>query len=192
VSAFDPWTATLEDAERELDAWASPGGAVYRCARAQYIAARRDWYEDHPVDGVATCVRNDLVAPDWLARAFLRLYDKVLNCHVRTWDEAFGPAHYAKGHLSTLRHRRTYGRALQMMFSGPNRWTGEKLPRTDAGCKEAARVLGLTPKQVKTLLHKTRTNTRGHKAYGKLPATQAVLTHAHDPFRLAGRGPKSR
>lgn len=155
---------------------------MLRWGEAQGILSKREWYEAHPLDGIAACVRADLVAPDWLARPFLRQYSKVLNCDAATWDEAFGPAHYVKGHLATLKRRRMFGMQIQMMFTGP-----EKLPRTEAGYQQAAARTGLTPKQVKDMLPKTRNNVRGHKPYGWKATSSG---NANDPFKLA-RKPKS-
>lgn len=117
--------------------------------------------------------------PDWLASAFLRRYDAVLNCRIGTWDEAFGAAQPRGKHLSTLRLHRMFGARVQRLFDGPNR-----LPRTLAGRQEAARQLGITEKQVRTLLPKTRTNVRGHKPYRE--AVQPAVG-ANDPFALARR-----
>lgn len=95
MSDFDPWTATLEDALSQPDAHAMHG-PVLRWGAAQGILQRRDYFEKQPLEGVSNCVRAGLIAPDWLAIPFIRQYDKVLNCRVGTWDEAFGNA-FPKG-----------------------------------------------------------------------------------------------
>jgi hypothetical protein len=51
------------------------------------------------------CANHDLVMPEWVSRAFIRGYDKVLTCRAGSWDEAFG-APYPKGfHLVGTRKR---------------------------------------------------------------------------------------
>ena len=101
---FNPFTATLDDARALLD---EPDGArlVGAIVGAQTLLANRAFYERHPIDGMAVCARNDLVAPDWLAKAFLRGFDAVLNCRVGSWDEAFGEPYPGK-QLAQLRRRR--------------------------------------------------------------------------------------
>ena len=176
MTTFDPFTSTLEEAQAQPDAYALRG-PVLRWGAALEITAHRVRLEQHPIEGVARCVRAGLVAPDWLAAAFMRQYDMALNCRAGTWDEAFGPAQPRGVHLSTLRLRRLYRLRLQRMFDGPDR-----LPRTLAGRQEAARRLGITEKQVRTLLPMTRSNARGHKPY---TAVAAPAFRANDPFSLA-------
>ena len=104
---FDPFVATLAEAMAQSDAYDSPAGAVARVVGAQQLLARRDFYERQPLDGMAICARAGLVAPDWLARSYLKAFRKVVNCEVGSWDEAFG-APYPKGvQLAALRRRRT-------------------------------------------------------------------------------------
>jgi hypothetical protein len=92
MSGFDPFTATMEDAQAHPDAYAVRG-AIWRVCGAQMLMARRNHYEAHPLDGIAVCVTHDLLAPDWLARSFLAAKLKVTWFKARNWDEAFGPAH---------------------------------------------------------------------------------------------------
>lgn len=180
---FDPFVATLEEVLALRDS-SDPDGLVLLWGAAQSILRDKADLEKHPIDGVARCVRAGLIAPDWLAFAFLRQYGKVLNCQVATWDEAFGPAKPVGVHLSTLRLRRKYAIQIHRLFDAP--W-GANLPRTDTGRREAARQLGLTEKQVRTLLPKIRTNARGHKPYGRR-ATNNLS--ANDPFSLVREIPK--
>ena len=51
------------------------------------------------------CAQRDLKMPQWASRAFIRGYDKVLNCRTGSWDEAFGEPYPGK-HLARLRQRR--------------------------------------------------------------------------------------
>ena len=188
MTVFDPFTATLTEAQAQPDADVIPLGAVLKWGSAHVINGRKDYYLKHPIDGVASCVRHGLIAPDWLAVAFIRQYDKVLNCRVATWDDAFGPAHPTGKHLSTLKLKRMYGLQLMQLFTD-NEFNGRKrLPRTLEGREEAARILGISEKQVRLLLPKTRTNTPGHKPY-VIRSTNAAM--ANDPFsRSSQKVPK--
>lgn len=89
IAKFDPFEATLEEAERQPDAHAARG-AVMQWAGAVELVGRRGFYELNPLDGIAVCAMHDLVAPDWLARAYLRRYFAVRNCMIASWDDAFG------------------------------------------------------------------------------------------------------
>jgi hypothetical protein len=181
MTTFDPWTATLEEAEKQPNALETRG-PFHQCAMAQVILSAREEFERCPIDGIAQCVRASLVVPDWLAKAFLRQYDKVLNCHVATWDEAFGPAFASGKHLSTRRLYRQYGFRVLKLFTN-DEFRGEKaLPRTLAGRQKAAEILGISEKQVRTLMPKTRSNVKGHKPYS---FRQQNNIQANDPFSLA-------
>jgi hypothetical protein len=180
---FDPFTATFEEAQAQPDAHAIDG-PVLRWGAAQRIAENRARYEQYPIEGVASCVRFGLVAPDWLAWAFLRQYDSVLNCRVATWDDAFGPAFLPGKHLSTFRLHRAYGIQIQSLFTNDDHRGRKALPRTLEGRTQAARILGITEKQVRTLLPKTRINVKGHKPYGR--ASLSTIK-ANDPFSIAAK-----
>lgn len=187
MEPFDPFTATLAEAKAQPNPYAMRG-PIHRQVVAQRIIDKKLHFEAHPLDGIAVCIRHDLVAPNWLAMAFIRQYDKVLNCEVDTWDEAFGSAHMSSGrHLSTLRLERKYGFSLSELFTDQD--NQDKLPRTTDGYKQAAVRLGITEKQVRTLLPKTRTNQRGHKPYTK---SSSAAGSASDPFSIAStKGPKN-
>lgn len=179
---FDPFTATFEEAAAQPDAYRvrDGGGAVWGWMGAQILLAGREFYEGSPLDGMAVCAVYDLAAPDWLAKAYLRCFRDVRWARVARWSDAFGPErrrHRPGQHLSTLRLQYFFGPRVAKLFTGP-----AKLPRTLAGRQEAARLLGITEKQVRALLPRTRTNVRGHKPYAApLPA---AAHPAHDPFRL--------
>lgn len=179
---FDPFISTLEEAKAQPDAWAEHG-AVLRWGAAQQINSDREELEKSPIDGVARCVRAGLVAPDWLARAFLRQYGQVLHCKVASWDEAFGPPFPPGKHLSTYRLERRFGGRVNELFTDDEFRGRKALPRTPEGRKKAAALLGLSEKQVRTLLPKIRKHTRGHKPYSN-PVATSVL-RANDPFSLA-------
>lgn len=187
MEAFDPFTATMEEALAQPNADA-PHGPVLRWGAAQNILQRQDYFKKHPLEGISSCVRAGLIAPDWLATPFIRQYDSVLNCRVGTWDEAFGPANQTRQHLSTLRLRRLYGIQLARLFKDDDFRGIKGLPRTLEGRQEAAKRLGSTEKQVRTLLPKTRKNVKGHKPYRW--KSQATVS-ANDPFSLGRKVPKN-
>ena len=114
---FDPWTASLEEAQEEekrvsAECTSGPCSPVMQWAAASQISEWKQAVING--DGFAVlgcirgCVTHGLVAPDWLAYAFNRKYDAVLNCRAGSWDDpkSFGPP-YPKGkHLSRMRQDR--------------------------------------------------------------------------------------
>lgn len=116
MTPFDPFTATLDVALARPDAYATRG-AVWQWGGAQLLLGRREFYERHPLDGMAVCALHDLVAPDWLARAFLRGFYAVTNCRARTWDEAFGPAFPKGTNLASKRRARINRGKAALAFS---------------------------------------------------------------------------
>jgi hypothetical protein len=173
---FDPWTSSLRDAEAHPRA-RGINGAVVQCVAAQMILEQRAQFEVRPIDGIAKCAKAGLAPPRWLAAAFLRQYDKVQNCTVGTWEEAFGQAHpETKKNIAGLRLRKQYAAKVHHLFNYEHR-----LPRTLEGRHEAARLLGITEKQVRALLPKTRANVKGHK-----PMRPELFRgfSAHNPFSL--------
>ena len=174
MRVFDPFVDTFEQAQQAQADACEIRDPIQRWVAAQWIIAKRAELEKSPIDGVAHCVRCGLVAPDWLAEAFTRQYALFSEGSVGTWDKALGNTNRDTGkNLSTLRLRRLYGLRVQMMFFGPN-----ALKRTPAGHATAAKILEITEKQVRTLLEKKRSNSRGHKPY------RATPNNANDPFGL--------
>ncbi len=108
---FDPWTASLEEAQQQPNAY-EPQGSVQQCVYANELTAKRD--EIITGDGfsvlqaVAKCAVAGLALPDWLARAFLARYRSVQGGQVGSWDDekSFGKP-YPKGtQMSAIRRRR--------------------------------------------------------------------------------------
>lgn len=56
--------------------------------------------------GVRICANHDLIMPEWLSRAFIKQYDKVLTVQVGSWDDAFGRPLPKGKHLTATRKRR--------------------------------------------------------------------------------------
>ena len=182
---FDPFTATLEEAEAQPND-KKINAPPHQWRIAQEINKNREYFEKNPLDGVAECVSCGLIAPDWLAVAFGRQYRKVAHYEVSSWDEAFGKPLPPGKHLSSLRLSLLYKWALDQMFDPThfNPPSNEKLPRTLVGRQRAAKRLGITEKQVRTILGTSRKNTKGHKAY-----TQRTIPtiKANDPFSIAAK-----
>lgn len=113
---FDPWTATLEEAQRQPNAY-ELRGAVIQCVAAHELTASKDRIVAGDGDGfgvlqaVAKCAVADLVMPDWLAKAFLKRFRAVQQCKVDSWDakESFGRP-YPKGTQISALHRKQNNR----------------------------------------------------------------------------------
>ena len=112
MSTFDPWTATIEEAiaAQELDT-ESPSYAqpIFQWQAVQWVNAERHGVEvgkpGAVLDAISYCAWHDLKMPDWLAKAFLKQYRAARHYQVRTWDEAFGPAHPGKINLRFAQRR---------------------------------------------------------------------------------------
>jgi hypothetical protein len=108
------------------------------------------------------CANFDLAMPDWLAQEFIQRYDHVLNCDVKSWDEAFGRPYEKGAHLNALRKRRrlrfaVYNAVVEITKANPEQPIDEGLFGT-VGAKlhigktmaaelyyEAKRMLMFTP-----------------------------------------------
>lgn len=102
---FDPFKGTLEEAQACPDAYETRG-AVDRWWGATLLTADRAFYESHPLDGMAVCAVHDLIAPDWLARAFLRCFRSATLGNATSWDVAFGPPFEKGRKVSLLKRKR--------------------------------------------------------------------------------------
>lgn len=67
---------------------------------------------------IRVCANHDLPLPEWVSRAYIRAFDRVLNYHSKSWDEVFGNPVPKGVHLSALRKRR------KLMFGVFNRVHG--------------------------------------------------------------------
>jgi hypothetical protein len=115
VTVRKAWTARQAWAaqERFLAAgggFADPTGPFSQWAALHRLddleAAYRAGDEGALLAAVRDCACHQLVMPDWLVRAFVGRYDKVLTCRVGSWDDAFGRP-FPKGRsLAAARKRR--------------------------------------------------------------------------------------
>lgn len=115
---FDPWTATEDEARAatggdtiEVGEYKLINPAMSRWYAARYIGSiLRPRIENEGdtlaiLEAMAECAENGLVAPDWLAKAFIEPIHKVLDYKVGSIDEAFG--HPFKGkRVADLRRQR--------------------------------------------------------------------------------------
>ena len=58
------------------------------------------------MDAIRVCARRAIVMPEWVQDAYIDAHDKVLNCRVSSWDEAFGAPMRKGAHLAAERKRR--------------------------------------------------------------------------------------
>lgn len=109
-SAFDPWTASVEDSlQLEFDL-EDPRSHLWQFMTATQLKGRRSEIEEGSgldvLGAVALCALHGLVLPDWIAKPFLERFRAVEQMQVGSWDaaEAFGPPHRGR-HVEQLRLR---------------------------------------------------------------------------------------
>lgn len=114
--AFDPQTASLEEAQAAHDENAGPVGALYQWDAVQELnnyekKAQRDGFD--VLAAVALCALRSLVMPDWLVRDFLQRYRAVQQLRAGSWDdpESFGRP-YPKGAQIGATRRRRHNRLI--------------------------------------------------------------------------------
>ncbi|MCB1659969.1 MAG: hypothetical protein KDI39_17255 [Pseudomonadales bacterium] len=112
--AFDPWTATFEQALEASKIYAvdSPDNPIYQYCAVQEINAMRGAIEAGDGFAVLACIRKvvtrGLIAPTWLALAFNKRYDSVLWCKAKSWDDpkSFGRPYPPNFRLAAARKAR--------------------------------------------------------------------------------------
>ena len=123
MTALNEWT--LQEAQAATDAAlaadpprasADPTLPLFQWAALQDIEASRAVIERGDgfalLGAVRKCANHDLAMPEWLAKQFIRRYDRVLNCRAEIWDEVFGKP-YPKGtDINAMRKRRELGFAV--------------------------------------------------------------------------------
>lgn len=176
MKTFDPFTVTCEDLRRQFGSDLQSRAELFQWGAAQSIIEQRARYEASPIDGIAACVEGGLVAPAWLASAFLRQYRKVTGFEVSTWDQAFGRAKPKGAHLHVLKLKRlVWAAALSY-------------PEAEPDLKAMAAQFGVTQKQVaKHLPAPKRRNSRGHRPYRTAVSTNPLPS---DPFGRTDEAPK--
>lgn len=112
----------IEEAMAETDAAlaadptrsiADPTLPIYRLNAAYELAKEEKRFaagdRNALLGAIRICANHDLVMPEWLARAFIRSYDKVLRHDVGSWDDAFGRPLPKGKHLNAARKKRNKG-----------------------------------------------------------------------------------
>lgn len=179
--AFDPWPF--------VDGSTSAEHSQLTDLQRLQIGFAADLEVHRPVTGfevlqaIVACAGNDIPVPGWLAIEMQRRLQAVAQYRVGSLDdpEAFGPVPLrSQGeHLNTARLRNRWAFILESAFAPYG-----KLPRTKSGYEKAASILTgneLSPKQVESLLPKTRENEPAHQHNDAQRLTGAP---AHDPFAL--------
>jgi hypothetical protein len=171
---FDPWAATLDEWLAHFDGDTRAEETFDQFGRAVAIAKApadpKDWSGRDVLQAVANCAHFGLAMPTWLASQYLRRFRWVVAARAPSWDHprVFGEAFPGIGRprptgvqLFVLRQKMSAVPALERFFSTGN------AKRNPAGYAAAANELGLTVKQVRTWLPKTRRNMRGSRANPK-------------------------
>jgi len=126
AAVFNPWAATFDDAmaanEASTLSFGDPTRPLYQWDGAQCVETMRAGAQVNGFDVLACvriCANHDLVMPEWLAFAFIRRYDAVLNCRALSWDDpaAFGKPYPEGKHLSALRKARVNRSAVWNMVN---------------------------------------------------------------------------
>jgi hypothetical protein len=118
MKTFDPWTASWEEASQEQERHAEGEGPVFQWQACRDIESMKPEIDSGSGFAVLACIRkivtHGLVAPAWLANAFNRRYDSVLNCRVRSWDDpkAFGVPYPKNAKLPAMKTRRGQGLSI--------------------------------------------------------------------------------
>jgi hypothetical protein len=101
------------------------------------------------------CAGHGLQMPAWASRAFIDGYDQVLNCHVGSWDEAFGRP-YPKGkQLGRMREARRKRPAVYLMICSI-RSREPRTPIDDALFERVGSRLGLGKTRTGELYYEAR------------------------------------
>ncbi len=191
---FDPWSATFEEAQAAHGQFApleGPARPIYQWSAAHEITAMRAEAESSGF-AVLACVRNcanhDLTMPLWLAHAFIRRYDSVLNCRADSWDDpaAFGKPYPKGAHLSKLRHARVHrfqvhSAVVKAVQENPKRPIGRKL------FSEVGKALGMKSTTVQTYYYEAA-KLIGYGAKG----TPRSRSEARDKAILSGSASLAR
>ena len=150
AAVFNPWNATFEEAmaanEASTLSVGDPARPLYQWHGAQRVEASRLGAQINGFEVLAclrVCANHDLVMPEWLAFAFIRRYDAVLNCRAGSWDDplAFGKPYPGKQLASVRKKRRT---RLAVWNLVNERLSETPRPPIDKGLfEEVGKVVGL-------------------------------------------------
>lgn len=121
----DAYRKAVEEAQRETDAAlaadpsrniADPTLPIFQFVARNDLLVEKARFEagdrNALLGAIRICANHDLVMPEWLARAFIRAYDKVLRHDVGSWDDAFGRPLPKGRHLNAARKKRNKAPAV--------------------------------------------------------------------------------
>ena len=184
---FDPWPIVTAMSPAEQDALDLTDLQRLQIKFAYQLLDMRSRIKTgyDVLSAAARCAGSGVPLPDWLAREFFRRFRTVADFAVGSLDdvEAFGPLPELPEGTKQRRSahlRARYGEMVELLFS-PGLGTA-RLPRTEAGRKEAAEMLGISEKQVRELLPPVRVRRRRKKVAPQRPSANAVA--AANPFNL--------
>jgi hypothetical protein len=100
------------------------------------------------------CAQHGLVMPEWVSRAFLAGYRKVISYRVGSWDEAFGRPHPKGKHLDNLREDREKQVAIAIHIRRLVRSEGR--PIDDALFEEVGKKFGMAKTRCNRLYYEAK------------------------------------
>lgn len=174
---FDPWIASLEEAQAEeknvsAECAAGPCSPVMQWGSANQI---NEW-KPAVVDGdgyavmtcISLCVTHGLIAPEWLAKSFNQKYYAVAACRAESWDDqkSFGRPFPKGKHLSRMRQDKigriqTWNAVAETIKRDPDR-------AIDRGLfEEVGRSLGFGATRAERLYYEAVNNGLGNIAKSK-------------------------
>jgi len=190
---FDPWSASEGEALAAQRAYRdtggpSPAGPIFQWSAAKNVLSRRE--KIAAGDGYAVmycvhlCVWHGLVAPDWLARAFLRRFRLVSRAEVGSWDEAFGRPWKKGVHLNRIRRRQEVGPAIvnavvDAVAADPSRAVDQKF------WEEIGKIAGVG-KTLAEELYRSAIRPNSNLGIAKLRASSGLRVSTAKSRKLAG------
>jgi len=112
IQNYDPdWTAIqASEATEPTKDWNDPTQPFYRWAAHHDLAERCKLFESGDVfqlmHAIRICANHDMPLPEWVSRAYISAYDRVVSAQAKTWGDVFGQP-YPKGiHLNAVKKRR--------------------------------------------------------------------------------------
>lgn len=176
-AALEAWRQTevelASDPSRNIS---DPKLAIYRFVAMNDLLVEKARFEagdkNALLGAIRICANHDLVMPEWLARAFIKGYDKVLRHDVASWDDAFGRAFPKGKHLNAARKNRNKAPAVWLKVRQlHDEGRGKAI---DVAFEEVGKQLGLGKTQVSEYYY--HMNARMHLS----PASQVLL----DEYRV--------
>lgn len=127
---FDPFKSSFEEAMELAKDDISPTSPIFQWSDAQEISKQKSLIDAGDGFAVLACIRKcvarGLIAPEWLAYAFISRYDSVLTSRAKSWDDsiAFGMPYKKGTNINAQRKKRmlmfaVYNDANQKLFENP-------------------------------------------------------------------------